>query len=381
MLYMELLKAMYGTLTAPILWYKLFASTLIDMGFTINKYDTCVANKMIENSQVTICWYVDDLKVSHISKSVVANVIRDIEDKFGTMTVTNGNKQTYLGMNFVIKNKQVHICMSTYLTECIDAFGEPIKKKATTPATKHLMDIDQTSPKLKEKQKDVFHHIVQKLLHISKRGRLDLQVAVGFLCTRVKEPNVSDWNKLRRMLEYIHRTIEMKRILSMSNMEVMNIYIGASHGIHWNRRGQTGGCISMGQGVLHARSNKQGINTKSSTETEFMGNSEYLPYAIWLLKFLEHQGYVMKQKILHQDNESAIRLLKNGVISCTKRSRHVDIRYFWTTDRIIIIRIYILSGTIIISHRREFNVHLPHVEAGGAYCLVWTIGLYVSFWY
>ena len=48
---------------------------------------------------------------------------------------------------------------------------------------------------------------------------------------------------------------------------------------------------------------------------------------------------------------------------------------------LIIIRIYILSGTIIISHRREFNVHLPHVEAGGAYCVVGTIGPYVSFWY
>ena len=27
-------------------------------------------------------------------------------------------------------------------------------------------------------------------------------------------------------------------------------------------------------------------------------------------------------------------MLKNGMKSCGKQSRHVDIRYFWTTDRI-----------------------------------------------
>ena len=333
-MYLELLKAMYGTLTAPILWYKLFAATLLELGFTINEYDACVANKMVRGNQLTICWYVDDLKVSHIEPEVVTNMIRTIEEKFGSMTVNRGNQQTYLGMNFKIVNKQVQICMQSYLQECIDAFGESLTSNATTPANKNLMEIDETSCILDEKRREIFHHVVQKLLHISKRGRLDLQVAVGFLCTRVREPNVSDWNKLRRTLQYIRGTISMERVLSMGNMELMNIYIDASHGIHWNRRGQTGGCISMGKGLLHARSTKQGINTKSSTETEFVGNSEYLPYAIWLLNFLKGQGYSMKRTLLHQDNESAIKLLKNGVVSATKRSRHVDIRYFWTTDRI-----------------------------------------------
>jgi len=331
-MYLELLKAMYGTLTAPILWYKLFAATLLELGFSINEYDACVANKLVRGHQLTVCWYVDDLKVSHIDPEVVTNMIRTIEEKFGCMTVKRGNQQTYLGMEFEIVNKQVQICMQPYLQECIDAFGESLTSNATTPANKNLMEIDDISCNLDGKRREIFHHVVQKLLHISKRGRLDLQVAVGFLCTRVKEPNVSDWNKLRRTLQYIRGTIGMKRILSMGNMELMNIYIDASHGIHWNRRGQTGGCISMGKGLLHARSTKQGINTKSSTETEFVGNSEYLPYAIWLLRFLEEQGYSMKRKLLHQDNESAIKLLKNGVVSATKRSRHVDIRYFWTTD-------------------------------------------------
>ena len=35
------------------------------MGFVINPCDPFVANKMINGKQITVCWHVDDLKVSH----------------------------------------------------------------------------------------------------------------------------------------------------------------------------------------------------------------------------------------------------------------------------------------------------------------------------
>jgi len=85
---MELIKAMYGTLTTPILWYQLFAATLLDLGFVANAYDPCVTNKTIEGKQFTVCWYVDDLKLSDVSSKVVSDVIKAIEAKFGQMTIT-----------------------------------------------------------------------------------------------------------------------------------------------------------------------------------------------------------------------------------------------------------------------------------------------------
>ena len=36
--------------------------------------------------------------------------------------------------------------------------------------------------------------------------------------------------------------------------------------------------------------------------------------------------------IVYQDNESAIRLEKNGRRSCSQRTRHIDIRYFYIKD-------------------------------------------------
>ena len=63
MLYVKLLKALYGMLRSALLFYKKLASELVEMGFEINPYDPCVANKTINGCQMTICWHVDDLKV------------------------------------------------------------------------------------------------------------------------------------------------------------------------------------------------------------------------------------------------------------------------------------------------------------------------------
>ena len=92
--------------------------------------------------------------------------------------------------------------------------------------------------------------------------------------------------------------------------------------------------MSFGIGALHTKSTKQKLNTKSSTEAELVGVSEYLPYHIWLINFLEYQGYKVKKKLLFQDNESTIKMEVKGRNSCTGNSRHADIRFFFVHDRV-----------------------------------------------
>ncbi len=79
-LYVELLKALYGTMKAALLFWKLLTKKLISWGFVINPYDWCVANKMIDGKQCTILWHVDDLKISHVNPEVNNGIIKLIND-------------------------------------------------------------------------------------------------------------------------------------------------------------------------------------------------------------------------------------------------------------------------------------------------------------
>ena len=107
----------------------------------------------------------------------------------------------------------------------------------------------------------------------------------------------------------------------------------AAYAVHGNMRLQTGGAMSFGVGLVHGRSSKQKLNTKSSTKAEVVGVSEYLPYNIWMVNFLKEQGYTVTSNVLLQDNQSAIKLENNGRKLCTDSSRHIDIRYF-VKDRV-----------------------------------------------
>ena len=59
-----------------------------------------------------------------------------------------------------------------------------------------------------------------------------------------------------------------------------------------------------------------------------------MPMILWTRQFMEGQGYTIDDNIVYQDNQSSMLLEKNGQQSSTKRTRHLDIRYFFVTDRI-----------------------------------------------
>jgi hypothetical protein len=157
------------------------------MGFELNPYDPCVANKIIDGTQCTVVWYVDDNKISHVKPTVVSMIIKKIEEKFGKMTVTRGTSHVFLGMNFLVKKEQQPY-MKNYLMEAIEESKLDVSNSVTTPAQKRLFDIDETSTPLPKVEAEAFHSVVAKLLFVSMRARPAILLTVSFLCTRAQRP-------------------------------------------------------------------------------------------------------------------------------------------------------------------------------------------------
>jgi hypothetical protein len=343
-LYVRLLKALYGCVKSALLWYQLFTGSLKEMGFVLNPYDPCVANSTIDGKQCTVAWYVDDNKISHVDPAVVTGVIDKIEERFDKMTITRGREHTFLGMDFVFPGDgTVRIKMKDYLLEAIADSGMGIDRTATSPARKTLFEVDDSAEPLEKGLADIFHSVVAKLLYVALRARMDILLPVIFLCSRVSKSTVEDRAKLRRLLEYLSGTIDLTYTLGADDIGSFRTWVDASYAVHPDMRSHTGGVISFGTGGILCKSTKQKINTKSSTEAELVGASDYLPNALWTKMFLEAQGHTVTECFLEQDNESAIKLEKNGRSSCGPKSRHIDIRYFFIKDRTT-------SSGIVIRH-------------------------------
>ena len=104
----------------------MLCAELEDFGFKVNPYDPCVPNKIINYSQMTVTWNVDDLNISHKDSREVTKIIRHFGDIYGdTMTVHRGKVHDYLGMDLdFISPKVLKIGMIKYIKKNHEDFRE-----------------------------------------------------------------------------------------------------------------------------------------------------------------------------------------------------------------------------------------------------------------
>ena len=81
--------------------------------------------------------------------------------------------------------------------------------------------MNENLDRLDDKKSEMFHHIVAKLLFVTKRARLDIETTISFLCTRVTKSTSEDWLKLRRLLCYLKGNIDMPRINGADSLSII----------------------------------------------------------------------------------------------------------------------------------------------------------------
>ena len=122
--------------------------------------------------------------------------------------------------------------MHAYLEEAIKESGLSIKSKAATPAQKDMFNVDDKAPLLSKQRAEVFHSVMAKLLYVYTRARMDLLLAVGFLCTRVAKCTTEDEAKLQRLLECVSGTIRLEYILGADDLGRIRTWVDASYAVH-----------------------------------------------------------------------------------------------------------------------------------------------------
>jgi hypothetical protein len=128
---------------SALLFYLKFVEDLESNEFTINPYDPCVANKIVNNKQFTITWHVDDLKLSHVDKNEVTEIFSLLKSIYGKdMRVSRGKPHAYLMMDLDFTNPgEVKITMIDYLNGVLEDFPELITRSATSPDADHLFTV------------------------------------------------------------------------------------------------------------------------------------------------------------------------------------------------------------------------------------------------
>ena len=193
---LQCLNTIYETMVASLLYCSKFCKTLYRNGFELNPSDPCVANHMVKGAQQTICFHMDDCKLSHVDPQVndeFLEVLCDeyesvLEDGSEKMVVSCRKTHKYLGMELDYRVSGLcKITMFDYIEEIIKTFEEIAPEVCGTKecaAPKNLFVVDEDTPKLDKAKAEKFHSLVMKIMFATKRARPDTGTAVSFLTTR-----------------------------------------------------------------------------------------------------------------------------------------------------------------------------------------------------
>lgn len=302
-------RALYGCVQSAKLWYDKLSEVLEAMGFAKNPVDQCVFNRGEGDQMCTLSVYVDDILALCKDETQLEGVISGLRDAFDEVTAEISNDFSYLGMHIKITEGQVSVSMEGYIEELLREYK--VDKGSTAPAKQDLFE-EGDGARLTEKEREEFHGAVAKLLYLSMRVKPEMLVAVIYLCTRVNCATVDDAKKLRTALQYVYHTREEGIVLDGKDITRVTGMIDASFAQHGDGKSHTGLAVMIGQACVMAKSSKQKIVTKDSTEAELVGLSDMLCHVMKCHEFMVGQGLPMETPELAQDNTSTISLVTKG---------------------------------------------------------------------
>ena len=154
---------------------------------------------------------------------------------------------------------------------------------------KGLYNVDENPPIFNKEDTDVLHSISANITMGRKEGKN--RHRAGNICPMYqgdqKHCGVKSKIKARTT---VYETKNKQKYNYGSRVPQSLVYIFDDvHGVHPDTKNHNGGSISFGCRLIHFKSSKQKLNTKSSTESKVVGVSDYLPYNIWVCVFIEDQ--------------------------------------------------------------------------------------------
>ena len=188
------------------------------------------------------------------------------------------------------------------------------------------------------------------------------------------------WQKLQhRRLQKLSCVIQYLR--GMQDLTLMikpgehpRWWMDSSYSVHPDMWSHSGICMMFGKGEAYSASSKQNPNTKSSTEAELVAIDDAMGQVLWTHHFLAAQGQYVPMTTIYQDNKSMILLAEHRRTSNSKRTRHLNVQYYFityqikkgyvkmalcpTADMLVDFFMKPLQGTLFV-HMRDQILNLP----------------------
>lgn len=329
-LFCKLKKSLYGLRQSARAWNIKLNKVLTSLGFRKGKADPCFYSKKVSNSVIHVFVYVDDMIIGSSDLSLIRKTEEDLNQEFEVKGL--GDIKCYLGVEVERVDGIFHIHQSNYINQTLKLFGQEDAKGSKYPMDTGYFKICKKDNEVLEPEK--YRELIGRLLYLSVNTRPDISACVSILSRKVSCPTQTEWVEVRRVLRYLKMTSQYR--LRLGNKKDPHSLIGFADA-DWaedptDRKSTSGYVFQFNGATISWASRKQSLVALSSTEAEFISLTEACQEMVWIEVLLEDMNVEIKRKLLFEDNQSCLSMLKSEKVAT--RTKHIAVKYHFTKETI-----------------------------------------------
>lgn len=319
----KLKKALYGLKQAPLVWNATFTEFIKMRGFQPFKTEQCLFKKT--ESELILGIYVDDGIIVGNDIKEIDQLIKELEREFKIKVSHKINN--FVGFEIIRKQNALKLTQKEYTKKLLEHHQMDNAKSTKIP----IQQVDQTKTELINNNYP-YREIVGSLLYLSTKTRPDIAYGINFCSRYVERPTNERIRDVKHVLKYLNGSRNLGIEYKTNNKtRVLDAYCDADYaGDPETRKSTTGYIIFFAGGAISWSSRKQPVIALSSTEAEYIAAAECCKELLYLKSLLEELLNETIEIELKVDNQSAIALMKNGIVN--KRSKHIDVKFHFVHE-------------------------------------------------
>ncbi|GJX03543.1 ribonuclease H-like domain-containing protein [Tanacetum coccineum] len=346
-------RSLYGLKQAPRAWFQRFASYITRVGFHSSRCDSSLFIYKHGPDTAYLLLYVDDIVLTASSQPLLQRIIASLHQEFSMTDL--GSLNYFLGISVTRDSSGMFLSQKKYVVEILERAHMANCNPCRTPVdteSKLGNDGDPVS------DPTLYRSLAGSLQYLTFT-RPDISYAVQQVCLHMHDPREPHFSALKRILRYVHGTLDYGLQLFSSSTTSLVAYSDADWvGCPTTRRSTFGYCVFLGNNLLSWSAKRQPTLSSSSAEAEYRGVANVVAETCWLRNLLrELHTPLSSATLVYCDNVSVVYLSSNPVQH--QRTKHIEIDIHFVRDLVSAGHVRVLHVPLRYQYANIFTKGLP----------------------
>ena len=335
----KLNKGIYRLKQLGWVWHQTLKHELEKIGFKSGDADTTIYCWFRDNGSIELIgWYVDDGLLAANSTKSMDHMVNDI---WGSFDIQDLGELDCLLRIRISRNQDlrtIHISQPSFINMIARRFNITPGRSITS-----LMDPSmnlQMAMNLDDNLDIPYTSLIGSINYCAVSVWPDISYATNKCMQFTSQLNLSHWEAVKRIVWYLLHTREFSILYKQDGNGIEGYahnlagYTDADFAGDINdRKSTTGWLFTFNGSLISWASNKQGLVTRSSMESELIAGSFASTEGIWLIQLGKDFKHIFTPILLFTDNQSFMIFSKNDVNN--NWTKHINTHFHYAQDQVM----------------------------------------------